>query len=404
MRILIVHPGLGAGGSEARALVLIEALAADHAVTLLTGTVPEWQRLNAAYDTAIDPGCLTLAVAPMPARLRTAHGGDALRGAFVDRAARRMAGAFELCIGTYNFTGFGRPAIQFVADFSFDDAVRRRFDGTSPGLRGALQAAGPARAAYLSLCRMVAGRPVAGHRPAGRRTAPRLGNGDRVVANSRWTAALLEARHGITSDVVYPPVHGPLFRPVERSGDFVMLGRIAPDKRVVEAIDLLSRVRRRGHGFALHIVGDVRDDAYGREVRRRALEAGDWVRLTGGLHGAAKFAFLNRHGFALHMRRREAFGIAVAEMVKMGLVPFVPGDSAPAEIVGDDRLTFEGADDAVERIDALLRRPQELAAIRAGLAGRGRAFSVEAFRNAALAIFEAELRQLGPICRQKAGQ
>ena len=96
MRILIVHPGLGAGGSEARALVLIEALAADHAVTLLTGAVPEWQRLNAAYDTAIDPGCLTLAVAPMPARLRAADGGDALRGAFVDRAARRMAGALTI--------------------------------------------------------------------------------------------------------------------------------------------------------------------------------------------------------------------------------------------------------------------------------------------------------------------
>ena len=386
MRILIAHPRLAAGGSEARAMVLIEALQQRHDVTLVTGSPVEWERLNLAYHTAVDPGRLSVRIAPMPARLRAASGGDALRGAFLERCARRMAGDFDLCIGAYNFTDFGRPAIQFVADFSFDDEVRRSFDGESPGLRGALQKAGPARSLYLGLCRGVAGRPS-----ASRQDRLACGRGDRVVSNSRWTADLLNERHGIESCVVYPPVHTALLHPAARSGDFVMLGRIAPDKRILEAIDVMSRVRARGHAVGFHIVGKVGDDAYGRQVRQKASEAGDWVRLTGGLYGAEKFAFLNRQGFALHMRQREAFGIAVAEMVKMGLVPFVPDNSAPAEIVGDVGLTFADADHAVELIDAVLRRPRQLAVIREALMERGRAFSTEAFRQAALAIVDEEL-------------
>lgn len=378
MRILIVHPGLRAGGSEARAMVLIEALQKHHDVTLLTGAPFDCGRLNAAYHTGVDDSRLSVRLAPMPERLRFSRGGDALRGAFLDRAAQKLAGGFDLCIGAYNFTSFGRPAIQFVADFSFDDQVRHAFDGVSHGLRGAMQREGPARALYLSLCVRISG--VAG--------LPRPAPGDVVVANSRWTADLLKVRHGIASRVVYPPVHAAPVEPGERSGDFIMLGRIAPDKRVLEAIDILSKVRARGHRFDFHIVGDVPDDAYGRMVQAKAGEHADWVRLTGGLWGAEKFAFLGRHSFALHVRRREAFGIAVAEMVKMGLVTFVPSQSAPAEIVGDERLTFADEDHAVERIDALLSRPADVAAVKAGLAERGRAFSTEAFRAAALAIID----------------
>jgi glycosyltransferase involved in cell wall biosynthesis len=86
------------------------------------------------------------------------------------------------------------------------------------------------------------------------------------------------------------------------------------------------------------------------------------------------------------MQAREAFGIAVAEQVKMGLIPFVPAETAPAEIVGDPRLCFVSRDHAVEVIDGLLRRPDEHHAIRSGLAARGGLFSKERFA--------AEVREL----------
>ena len=378
---LISHPGLGAGGSEARAMVLLEAFQDRCATTLVTGAPFEVNRLNRAYHTEVGAAKIAIMTAPTPAILANAKGGAAMRGAFFSRFVRQVAKDADLCISAYNFADFGRPGIQFVADFSWDDDVRRAFDPDSPGLRGALQRPGVARSAYMGLCSAVAGRPM----------GPVHRDGDVIVANSRWTADLLLERHGLASRVIYPPVHTAPIQDVVRSQDFVMLGRIAPDKRIVDAIEILDRVRQRGHVFDFHIVGEMMDDAYSREVTRKAREAGAWVRLTGGLYGDEKFEFLNRQSFAIHMRQREAFGIAVAEMVKMGLVPFVPEKSAPAEIVGDESVCFKDSEHAVEVIDKMLRRPREIAAVRAGLAKRGEVFSKEAFVMQALELVDEQI-------------
>jgi glycosyltransferase involved in cell wall biosynthesis len=363
LQTAIVHPGLKGGGSEARALELIEFLQKEHQVTLLTGLPFECERLNQAYYTAVE-------IAPMPGWLRNSQAGDALRGAFVARRVRRESSPFDLCIGAYNFAPFCRPAIQFIADLSWDDEYRRMTDPPSPGLRGLIQRHSPARAAYLGLCRLIAGGGADSYERAQ----------DTVVANSQWTADLLRSRHGIVSRVIYPPVYSRPYDPAApRSGNFIMLGRIAPDKRILEAIGVLARVRARGHDFAFHIIGPLDASPYDARVRALAAQHGDWVRLEGGVFGAAKFGMLARHSYALHMREREAFGIAVAEQVKMGLIPFVVAKSAPAEIVGDPRLCFTDADHAVEIIDGLLRNAQAQREVRAGLAARGPLFSKERF-------------------------
>jgi glycosyltransferase involved in cell wall biosynthesis len=377
MRAVIVHPRLAGGGSEARALALIELLQDEYQVTLLTGVSLECERLNAAYHTSVDPSRVAVELAPMPQWLRRCQAGDALRGAFVDRRAQRLAPRFDLCICAYNFAAFGRKAIQFVADFSWDDNYRRLTDPTSPRLRGLFQRRSPMRAAYLGLCRAIAGGGC----------GFRVADQDIVVANSQWSAALLRTRYGVDSRVIYPPVFSLSFdSDAPRSGDFVMLGRIAPDKRILEAIETLARVRARGHEFAFHIIGAVDDSIYGARVRSLAARHRGWVRLVGGVYGVEKFRLLARHGFALHMRTREAFGIAVAEQVKMGLIPFVPERSAPAEIVGNQRLTFHDQEHAVEVIDCLLSRREEHQAIRSELAARGAMFSKERFAAEARAL------------------
>ena len=294
---------------------------------------------------------------------------------------------FDLCIGSYNFADFGRPAIQFIADFSWDDAMRRAFDPVSPGLRGLMQRPGPARWAYLAIAGLV----------SGGRYDPRAHAQDTVIANSKWTAGLLARRHGISASVIYPPVYAPPCDPhAPRTSDFVMLGRIAPDKRVTEAIEILARVRARGHAFQFHIIGPLDDSAYAGRVRKQAAAQGEWVRLHGGLYGEDKYAEIGRHAFGLHMRRREAFGIAVAEMVKMGLVPFVPAESAPAEIVGDERLAFRDADHAVEVIDHLLGDQRQIASIREKLAARGSLFSKENFVRAVRDLVETQFSGCAP--------
>jgi glycosyltransferase involved in cell wall biosynthesis len=379
---------MGAGGSEAVVMELLGVCQARFRTSLATGAPFDCERLNRTYAGKVCADRLDVRMAPTPKILRTSSGGDALRGAFFERLARRVAPEFDLCISGYNFTDFGRPAIQLIADFSWDDEVRRAFDPVSDGLRGLVQGPNPARRAYLA-----AADTIRGHRHD-----LRIHDRDIIVANSRWTSDVLAQRHGLESRVIYPPVHAPRSSPqVQRSNDFVMLGRIDPSKRVIEGIEVLARVRARGHQVELHVIGPVDRSAYSRLVRRCAAAHGDWVHLHGGLYEDEKFTELARHSFGLHMRTREAFGIAVAEMIKMGLVPFVPAGSAPTEMISDDRLTFESPDHAVEVIDCLLRAPEQLPGIKRGLSGRARLFSREAFaREAAALIDEAVERFRSP--------
>jgi glycosyltransferase involved in cell wall biosynthesis len=370
MKCCLAHPGLAAGGSEAPAMALLELLQQEHLITLATGRSFECGRLNKAYHTNVDEGRVSVGLAPMPVWLRHASGGDALRGAYVSRYVRQIAPRFDLCVSAYNFIPFGRPAIQFVADLSWDDALRRESDPPSPGLRGLVQRVGPLRSLYLAAASSIF-REEAG---------PSNWRDDVVVANSRWTADVLRRRYGIASRIIYPPVHAePFDSDVGRSGSFVTLGRIAPDKRIEEAIGVLARVRERGHRFDFHIIGPLDNSPYSERIRVAARRQGSWVKLHGGIYGAEKFAELARHSFGLHMRSREPFGIAVAEQVKMGLIPFVPANTAPAEIVGDPRLCFVNGDHAVEVIDGLLRRQDEHQVIRATLVARGKTFSKERF-------------------------
>ena len=351
-------------------MALIQILQCDWDVTLVTIGPFDCDRLNSAYHAAVDAKRVSIAIAPMPNWLRRLQSGDALRGAYLARYVRQVAPQFDVCISGYNFTSFNRPAIQFVADFSWDDALRHESDPPIPGVRGLVQRASPLRSLYLSAARAISGGDI----------DPSTWRSDIIVANSRWTAGLLARRYGVTSRVIYPPVHGePFETDAGRTGDFVMLGRITPDKRIEEAIEFLSRVRARGHKFSFHVIGPLDGSAYCDRLRVVARRHAEWVRLRGGIYGAAKFGELARHSYALHMHAREAFGIAVAEQVKMGLIPFVPAGTAPAEIVDDSRLCFESHEHAVELIDRLLRNTGELKPIRASLAARGGMFSKERF-------------------------
>ncbi len=384
-RVCIAHPGLGSGGSEACAMALLEAFQHEHETTLITGAPFDCARLNRAYHGHVDESRINVMIAPTPEVVRDASAGDAMRGAFFARFLKDVSKDFDICISSYNFAEFDRPAIQFVADFSWDDKIRRAYDPVSPGLRGFVQRPNPVRWAYLAAANLIRGGRHNIHAHAD----------DVIVANSLWTANLLAQRHGLRSQVIYPPVYAPVYdADAARSNDFVMLGRISPEKRVIEAIDVLSRVRERGHQVGLHIIGPLDESAYSDQVRSRAQRQGDWVRLHGGLYGDEKFVELGHHAFGLHLRQREAFGIAVAEMIKMGLVPFVPAGGAPAEIVADERLVFQNQDHAVEVIDRVLRNQPQLASIKERQAERAKLFSTEKFVMEARKLVDSTLGNL----------
>lgn len=382
--VAIAHPGLEAGGSEAVAMWALQALQGDFDLTLLTGAPVEWDRLNGMYGTRVNPQAVRVLEAPMPSFLKSGRVGNALYGAFFQRYCRRVGMQFDLCVSTYNIVDFGRAGLQFLADFSWAGEIAWDSDKRRFGLRGLMQNRSFARTLYLAVVSAIGGDVVWLCRPD-----------DTIVANSNWSANILESRYGVCAKVIYPPVSYQYTKSPEvlRTPDFVVLGRISPEKRVEEAIEIIGAIRRRGHNVTLHVLGSFEHAAYARHVRRLAQKAGSWVVLHGGLYSDAKARMLERHGFGLHLRRDEAFGIAVAEMVKAGVVPFVPASGAPAEIVADERLLFKSFDDAVERIDAVLRNGDDVEDIRARLRARGELFSADRFVTDFRSLVMDELRR-----------
>ena len=179
-----------------------------------------------------------------------------------------------------------------------------------------------------------------------------------TVANSSWTASILSARYGVSSQVIYPAVL-PLepIPSVERESGFVCLGRISPEKRIEFAIDVLAKIRTRGHNVHLHVLGGPLDSHYALRLRRQAAAYSDWAFFEGPVYGTRKAALVCGHRYAIQPCR-ESFGIAVAELAGAGCLPFVPEEGGQLEIVADRELTYADFDTAVERIERVLHDRQ----------------------------------------------
>jgi glycosyltransferase involved in cell wall biosynthesis len=382
-KIAILHPRLGFGGSESVALWAIEALKDRSAVSLVTGGPVDLPRLNEFYGTSIGAGEIHIVRASLPLKLWSTEKFAGLRGAVFHRCCRRIAAQFDLVINTYGLCDFPVPSIQCVADFSFVPEWRNALHPELAGYRCWWYGDSPLRSAYLNLCDAIS------------QTNPEASKLNLTLANSRWTAGLLEEKFGISSRVLYPPVTGdfPEIPWERRESGFLCIGRVVPEKRMDAVIEILSRVRRRGHNVHLHILGALDDSPHGRKVKLLAARNRDWVFLEGRLSGPAKMAMLAAHRFGINGCANEAFGIAPAEMIKAGCIAFVPAGGGQTEIVGHPALTFDGVEDAARKIDAVLSSDALQNNLRQYLSVQARMFSIEKFQTALVRIVRDCLRE-----------
>jgi len=373
MRIGIAHVGMGRGGSEARAMWGIEALKKRCDVSLLTAGEVDLRGLNEFYGTSVRADELTVRRAPLLPFMRN-RSAAALRAGLFQRFCRRIAGEFDVLVSAYNPCDFGVPAIHFVADFSWNNALREELHPMPATAQALVHRKGPLRRAYLGVARGLG-------RPSGRDL---FAGDDVMVANSPFTARLLEERFGLCDVlVVYPPVLGPevgvAFEQRERG--FVCLGRVSHEKRIDRIIRILSGVRGLGHDLHLHIIGSIDETPNGLMVRRLCDENRTWVFPEGRQSGERKWDLLGSHRYGIHGCPGETFGIAVAEMAKAGCVTFVPEFGGPASIVGDPRLCYGEVEDAVHKIDAILRDEALQRELSGGVRCRSEEFSARRFMD-----------------------
>jgi glycosyltransferase involved in cell wall biosynthesis len=373
-RVAISHICMRRGGSEAAAMWAIQALKDDYNVTLLTAGEVSLQELNDYYGTRVATSEFHVLRYVWPRCLRLGRGLDALRGALFERFCRRVAGQFDVLFSAYNPYDYGVPAIHRVADFCWDPMLIRDLarsascDSESPPEPSWL------RSAYWRIARRYG-------RPSGRDL---FAGDDLMLANSAWTAGLLKDRHGARKvHVLHPPVACHIGTNVSsmREPGFVCLGRIVPEKKLERIIDILARVRARGHDLRLYVVGEITATPYAQRISKLCHENNHWICVTGQLAGNAKRDLLSRQAFGIHARIDEAFGIAVAEMVQAGMIPFVHSQGGPAEIVARPELLYSDAEDAVEKIDRVLRNPRQQRELEQHVRRQGERFSTNAYMS-----------------------
>lgn len=196
-----------------------------------------------------------------------------------------------------------------------------------------------------------------------------MGRGDIVIANSRYTAHLMESRRGVSPDrirTIFRGVEGAVFDPVSvPPGPVAKLRErwgVKPDTKIVmqaarltslkgqrDTIEAAALLAREGalDGAVVIFAGDAHDkDAYRQELTDRIKSRGleDKVRLVG--HCAdMPVAFLASHVALVPSLVAETFGRTSIEAQAMGCPVIVPDLGALPETIvaqGQGQTGFTG--------------------------------------------------------------
>jgi glycosyltransferase involved in cell wall biosynthesis len=338
----------------------LEALVADYDVTVLTDDPPSVDELNRYAGTSLASRSFRVERLPRgfrafqhlwPTPLALLHRFVAMR------TARKLASRFDVVVSLDNEVDLGRRALQYV-HFPWGYWPRPRVDLRWYHASGLLSA-------YFALVRLVS--PTRPERIAANAT----------LVNSDWTGRKFRETYGGSTRTIHPPAPG-AFPDVpwnERFDRFVVLGRLGPEKELEKVVAIVEGVRALGHPVTLLLVGftDRRGAAgrYGRRIIALARDRRSWMEVRVGVPRAELETIMASSRWGLHGMAEEHYGMAVAEMVLAGCVPFVPDGGGLVEIVGDlPELRYRSVEDAVATIDRVRRDDDLLGRLRSALADR----------------------------------
>lgn len=367
--MLLVQPSLQPpGGGNGVAAWMLQALAPVHRVTVLTWRPLEIRSIDRffgtslaslRFDSLIVPGAWTVLPdhLPVPAAL--------IRSALLMRYTRRISADFDVIVGVHNEADYGRRSIQYVHYPTYlrprPQVDLRWYHKPESLLRGYYALAD--RLADFSLERM---------------------KSNLTLANSNWTAAKIERSLGIKARTLYPPVIDPAPPQSwdERRPGFLAIGRISPEKEYERVMRILAQVRRTEPRITLTIVGtsDRHVANYCRRLRELATSLGSWVEFRDDLSRDQVAALMASLRYGIHGMREEHFGMAPAEMVRAGMIVWVPNGGGQVEIVSDEpSLVFDSDEEAVEKIVRIVGDAHEQQRLRDQLAARGERFGTTRF-------------------------
>lgn len=366
-KVAVVHPYLRAGGgSEARALWCAQALKDNYVVSLVSMGKIDLSELNYCYGTQLNSDEIQLVSLPLSRLIE--HRFDSLRNYYLAGYCRQHSCEYDLMISAYNIMDFGKKGIQFIADFSFDDQLRRSFDKNPEGWMGLLYNESFLRKMYLRLGERIAGRSLYGWEK------------NITVANSDWSRQVLKDVFELEAKTIYPPVADeyPTIPWENRENGFICLGRLVPEKGIDRIISILIEVKKKIPGIHLHIIGRKENKTYFKKIAKRCAGHENWINLEEGIYGQEKLTAIAGHRYGIHGRPVEPFGIAAAEMAKAGCIVWVPDKGGQREIVDHPDLIYNESN-AVDKIISVLNDSKKQMALRSHLAAQSQRFSQKIF-------------------------
>jgi glycosyltransferase involved in cell wall biosynthesis len=356
---------------------ILEALRQDYHVTLLTVDPVDLSLLDRYYGTSLAGSDLQLRT--ISSVVRGFLGLDPDPGSiqkhmYLMRVSKRIRHQYDVVMGADNEGDFGSPSIQYIHCPFLAHVYPRVRSSCDLPLRQKLAALSKGEirpwmlVADYSFDRMKA---------------------NRTLVNSDWTGQWVKSVYGIDSTTVHPPAPGvfPEIAWEDREDGFIIMGRLTVGKRPDWCLRVLSTVRSRFPGVKIHIVGSESPCSEGPDyrtfldaLRGLAQAHSSWATLHENLSRQELANLAARQRYGMHALKDEHFGMAVAEMVRAGCIPFVHNSGGPPEIVGhDSRLIYDSEDEAAQQIMQVLGDPAAQQDIRRRLAFRKDFYSVETF-------------------------
>ena len=381
-KIAVIFPALLGGGAEAVCLWMLDVLREDYEVTFVTLVAPNWEDLDDFYGTSLaqdPPRVLCPHGQGLNRMLWSGYAPVTLRQHVLGRFYRKRGGSFDLGISAFGELDMGRRGIQYVHYPLFGrGASDVRTQGGFPDSR--------VRRIYREGCARVYGSSYV-----------RMGL-NRTLANSEWTARHVRTAYGTDAGVLYPPVvtDYPEVSWNERENNVLCIARMHPEKNLERAVRVVQKVRDQGQALSLHLVcGGKADPAYETRIRRLVADRDDWLHLHRDLSRRALGQLLAKSRYAFHPRENEHFGIAIAEAMCAGCVPFLPSSGGQTEIVeGNSALCYEAEDDAVAKLAAVAASEERQAVLRETLRPLRERFGIDRFREGILAVCSEEVDRL----------
>ncbi len=348
-RVLLVQPSMQPpGGGHGVAAWVLQALAPEHRVTVLSWRPVEIDPINRFFGTHLKPADFDTLVVPWHWRVIPDHlpvPAALVRLSLMMRYTRRVSRGFEVVFGMFNETDYGRKGIQYV---HYPTYLRPR---PAVDLRWYHAARWPLRLYYAAADRLA------------HFSHDRLKQ-NLTLVNSDWTGRHVQGFLGVPTRTLYPPVADPAPGApwAERRHGFLAIGRLSPEKEFERVMTILARVRDRVPAVTLTIIGtwDHQARRYRDRLFDRARSLGPWITFRQNISRDEIRALMATHRYGIHGMREEHFGMAPAELARAGCIVWVPRGGGQMEVVGGEpALMYDSEDDAVEKIARTLASPAE---------------------------------------------